>query len=96
MSDKYPNSGSLSRNDKRQNDRQPEFKGQCLVHCPHCNNHAEFWLSAWVRESKEKGKKFFSLAFKPKEDPGAYRGGTTTLPRPEPPAAPPTDDEVPF
>ena len=96
MSDKYPNSGSLSRNDKRQNDRQPEFKGQCLVHCPNCNNHAEFWLAAWVRESKEKGKKFFSLAFKPKEDPGAYRGGTTTLPRPEPPAAPPADDEVPF
>ena len=71
MSDRYPNSGSLSRNDKRQNDKQPEFKGQCLVHCSNCNNHVEFWLSAWVKESKEKGRKFFSLAFKPKQDLGA-------------------------
>lgn len=98
MSGQYDNtnSGALHRNDKRQNDKQPEYRGQCLVQCPKCHDRFNLWLSAWVRTAKASGRKFFSLAFEPKEDPGAYRGGTTTLPRHEPPAAPPTDDEVPF
>ena len=51
--------GSLSRNSKRENDRQPEFRGSCLI------DGTEYWISAWVREN-DNGR-YFSLAFKPKE-----------------------------
>lgn len=94
MSESYDNtnSGALHRNDKRQNDKQPEYRGQCLVQCPKCHDRFELWISAWVRTARATSRKFFSLAFKPKEDPGAYRGGTTTVS-----AQPPLpDDEVPF
>lgn len=94
MSEKYDNTnrGMLARNEKRQTEKHPEYTGTCLVHCPHCSHKFELWLSAWVKTAKASGRKFFSLAFKPKEDPGAYRGGTTTV---SAPPAPP-DDEVPF
>ncbi len=68
MSD-YPNSGTMKRNDKRKTDKHPEFTGQLSVTCPHCNHASEFWLSSWVREAKATGRKFFSLALKPKEAP---------------------------
>jgi len=51
--------GILGRNDRREKDSHPEFKGQCEI------NGEEFWISAWVKESA-KGK-FFSLSFQPKE-----------------------------
>ena len=54
------NSGALFRNEKRQNDKQPEFNGTVNV------EGAEYYLSAWVKESKA-GKKFFSLALTPKD-----------------------------
>ena len=54
--------GSLSRNQKRETDRYPEFKGSAMV------EGREYWLSAWVREGDD-GSKYFSLAFKPKEQP---------------------------
>jgi hypothetical protein len=53
------NSGVLERNKKRENDRQPEFKGHCSV------DGKEFWISAWVKESQY--GKFFSMAFEPKD-----------------------------
>jgi len=52
--------GSLSRNQKREHDKQPEFRGSACVH------GTEFWISAWVREGDD-GSKYFSLSFKEKE-----------------------------
>ena len=94
MSENYDNTnrGALHRNDKRQSDKQPEYRGQCLVQCPKCHDRFELWISAWVKTARATSRKFFSLAFKPKEDPGASRGGTTTVSAP--PKTP--DDEVPF
>ena len=54
------NSGSIFRNDKRDNDRQPTHQGSCKI------NNQEFWISAWVNETKA-GAKYFSLKFQPKE-----------------------------
>ena len=92
--------GSLSRNQKRETDRHPEFKGSCMV------AGREYWLAAWVREGDD-GSKYFSLSFKekePKPAPGsqaspelktkyagngnAQRGGYT--PRQQ------LDDKIPF
>jgi hypothetical protein len=54
--------GSLSRNTKREHDKQPEFKGSAMV------TGREFWLSAWIREGDD-GSKYFSLSFTPKQQP---------------------------
>jgi hypothetical protein len=57
------NSGTLFRNDRRTNDRQPTHTGSINV------EGKDYWLSAWVKESKKNpGQKFFSLALTAKED----------------------------
>jgi hypothetical protein len=55
-------SGSLFRNDRRESDSHPEYRGDGIV------NGEAVWINAWVKESKKTGKKFFSLSFKPKQE----------------------------
>lgn len=90
-------SGSLFKNDRRTNDKQPEYNGTIVV------DGVEYWLSAWVKESSR--GRFFSLAVKPKEDrqskPAAQQNRETARSEPtrdnsdEYPGGPPAD-EVPF
>lgn len=55
------NRGILSRNDKRTEDRHPEYTGSLNV------DGVEYRLSAWVKERKDGSGKFFSLSVKRKE-----------------------------
>lgn len=57
---KYPNSGTLGKNDKPQNENSPPYKGKAEI------DGVEYWISAWVKEGPS--GKFFSLSFKPKEE----------------------------
>lgn len=57
----YPNSGILSRNDRREKDTHPEFTGNAEV------DGVEYWLNAWVNEKD--GRKYFKISFKPKNPP---------------------------
>jgi len=52
--------GSLFRNEKRENDKQPEYTGSVMI------DGRAFWLNGWVKETSA-GKKYFSLALKPKD-----------------------------
>src|SRR5947209_7344419 len=62
-------SAALFRNDKRETEQQPEYRGDGLV------NGEAVWLSAWVKQMKD-GRKFFSIAFKNKvEKPAAVGPG---------------------
>lgn len=54
-------SGALFRNDKKESEKHPDYKGSCEI------NGTEYWVSSWINESK-KGKKYMSLKFSPKEE----------------------------
>ena len=55
------NSGILSRNDRRESEKHPEFTGTINV------DGKDYWLSAWVKERKDGSGKFFSLSVRAKE-----------------------------
>jgi len=54
------NRGALFRNDKKESDRHPDYKGSLNV------GGTEYWVSAWIKESKA-GTKYMSLAVTVKE-----------------------------
>jgi len=53
------NSGTLGRNDRATTDKHPSHKGRA------CIAGVDYWVSAWVKEAKATGSKFFSLSFEP-------------------------------
>lgn len=57
---KYPNSGTLGKNQKRETDKHPEYNGKAEI------DGVEYWISAWVKEGPS--GKFFSLSFKRKDE----------------------------
>ena len=56
------NSGTLSRNDRKQKPTHPDHRGQAVI------DGVEYWISAWVKEGPN--GRFFSLAFEKKEERG--------------------------
>jgi hypothetical protein len=55
-----PNTGALFKNDRREKDSHPEYKGDINI------DGTDYTLSAWVKETKA-GRKFFSLSVRPKQ-----------------------------
>ena len=53
-------SGSLFKNERKENEKHPDYNGTAKI------NGQEYWMNAWIKESKG-GKKFFSFSFKVKE-----------------------------
>ena len=53
------NSGVLFVNDKKENERAPQYKGNINV------DGKDYWISAWIKEGKS--GKFMGLAVAPKE-----------------------------
>jgi hypothetical protein len=75
------NTGILARNERKEKDTHPDFSGTINI------DGTEYWLSGWTREgkpgSKLEGKRYFSLAVKPKEErqPTRTQQRATTQPR---------------
>lgn len=69
MAQEYDNTnrGALFKNHDKEEDNHPDYRGTINV------KGTEFWLSAWLKESK-KGEKFMSLSVKQKEQKPAPKG----------------------
>ncbi len=53
-------SGSLFKNDRKETDSHPDYKGSALI------NGVDHWLDAWINTAKD-GSKYMSLKMKPKD-----------------------------
>ncbi len=74
--------GSLFKNDRKESDTHPDYKGSALL------NGVDHWMDAWINTSKD-GQKYMSVKFKPKEARSADPRGHVTSPAD-------LDDDVPF
>ena len=93
------NSGALFPNDRKTKASHPDYKGSMTD-----ASGQEFWISAWVKQSKN--GEFLSLAFNKKEDapvtgPRTLGGATNAAPRPTPTPTTlrntePLEDALPF
>jgi len=68
--EKKDNSGVLFKNDKIENERSPNYKGNITV------DGVDYWLSAWIKEGKS--GKFMGLALSPKEQQRPSERSKTT------------------
>lgn len=55
------NRGALFKNDKKESDNHPDYKGSINV------AGTEYWLSSWLKKSKA-GATYMSLSVKQKDD----------------------------
>lgn len=55
------NGGSLFRNDRKEKETHPDYRGSCLV------NGVKMEIAAWIKESSS-GTKFMSLKFSEPRD----------------------------
>lgn len=86
------NRGVLFRNERKETDNHPDYKGSVNV------GGVEFWLAAWIKTSG-KGNKFMSLAVTPKDQGQRQDSGRTispSAPAPAGDAGGDMDDDIPF
>jgi hypothetical protein len=88
------NRGSLFKNDRKEQDNHPDYKGSLNV------GGVDFWISGWLKTSKE-GKKFFSLSIREKEERQSSQPTRKAPAKPAPKGRPSSgfddmDDDVPF
>lgn len=84
------NEGALFRARDRKSDKHPEFTGNAVI------DGRDYWLSAWVNESKKDGSKHFSIKFRAKDDAAQGRQPAGDNGRRQSSYSEELDDEIPF
>lgn len=81
------NTGSLFKNDRKQSDKHPDYKGSAVV------SGQEVWMSAWIKKSRD-GQTYMSFAFEPKQEQAKRAAAASQAPDDR--WDEPDDDRVPF
>jgi len=81
--EKREGSGALFKNDRKEQDSHPDYKGDILI------NGQEFWLSAWIKTAGS-GTKFMSISAQPKQK------GPPPMTTPQTSIEDDLKDEIPF
>ena len=95
------NSGLLAKNDRKEKDTHPDYRGKINV------DGQDYWLSAWIKVGREgsklSGQKYFSLSVTPVEEQArpAPRAAAPARQAPARRAAAPApaeefEDDIPF
>lgn len=92
----YENTGSLSKNKRKEQPKHPDMRGPATITCPCCGEKSEFWVSGWFKIGRDAAQ-FISLGFRPKVPDGdqATVGNDTEL-RNMPMMRREEDDNFPF
>ena len=61
----YQNTGSLSKNKRKEQEKHPDMRGPATINCPHCGETSEFWVSGWFKIGRDAAR-FISMGFRPK------------------------------
>jgi len=56
------NSGSLFKNNRKEKDTHPDYRGEINV------EGKVYWLNAWLNEAQSTGQKYLSIRVNPKEE----------------------------
>lgn len=71
----YDNSGILSRNDYKKEDKHPDYKGDATI------DGKKVVIAGWIRERKDGSGKYMSLKFsEPKDSPKPSAASTEEVP----------------
>ena len=71
MTKVYDNSGSISKNPRKEKDSHPDIKGKATI------GGVEYWVDGWQKEG-ENGK-WYSLSFKPKDGAPAKKSSVPAI-----------------
>ena len=82
-----PNSGSLFKNDKKETQNHPDYKGSALI------DGVEYWINSWINESKT-GNKYMGLSLQKKDE--AHNQGVQNASNAAQPPVDDFDDDIPF
>jgi hypothetical protein len=63
--------GALFKNDKREKERHPHYRGDCTI------RGSKFWVSAWIKEGAR--GKYMSLAFREADEPANGKQEATSV-----------------
>lgn len=81
--DQKPNTGAIFKNDKKGNEKAPDYRGSINV------DGKDLEIALWVKDS-QKGEKFFSAKIQEKKAKGEYNAKVKSEVTPEP------IDDLPF
>ena len=81
------NSGSLFKNDRKEKETHPDYKGSAMI------NGQEMWMSAWLKTASN-GSKFMSFSFQAKDQQAAPQAQKQAARQPAP--VEDFNDDMPF
>ncbi|MGE5165320.1 MAG: hypothetical protein ACM3IH_15015 [Sphingobacteriales bacterium] len=89
------NRGQIWKNDRKEKDTHPDFKGSQNIVCPDCGKAHDYWVSAWKRKEGA-NPKAPALSWKSEQKDGQRAAAGTERTAARPSLKDEMNDEIPF